>query len=360
MANCQDVLDDRPAGNIDSRDRKVSEQCKHCKKSTKNWIECGKCNENFHSACLIQSATQKSTTCRHVPGYAVDDFWEHEKDLYNKIILILEEKNALLMENNRLLADANRKFQEKEENVRKTNCEVRKSQEVNKIFPPIRQNKPRPTSIPSCGNAGQSVSGADEDVTKRKKSSANQNHEQKDVIVSVVTPVNVTPVSSVSSVDVSSVDVSRGAEQHKQNQQVINVNENNEKWTIVSSKRSRLKRENRPEPLKGSNSDTAISLAVAQKQGAIFVTGLVPNTGTEEIMGYLKSNNLGEGVNCEKMITKTDRYKSSFKLTLPNAKKREVMNPELWPNGVTINHFLNLQRHSLNQPSRDVVPQRST
>ncbi|KAG5884248.1 hypothetical protein JTB14_011737 [Gonioctena quinquepunctata] len=51
-----------------------------------------------------------------------------------------------------------------------------------------------------------------------------------------------------------------------------------------------------------------------------------------------------EGCACYKMNTGKDKFESSFKISAPANRKKEVMSSDLWPSGITINHFLNLQR----------------
>ncbi|KAG5873960.1 hypothetical protein JTB14_030662 [Gonioctena quinquepunctata] len=100
----------------------------------------------------------------------------------------------------------------------------------------------------------------------------------------------------------------------------------------------------RPAPLRGTVESGNILLKVAKRASTIFITGLDPATKPEVVIEHLKQNNLGENSTCEKMRTKKDRMVSSFKLTVPQQLKNQIMAPELWPNGTMINHFLNLQR----------------
>ncbi|KAK9886311.1 hypothetical protein WA026_015822 [Henosepilachna vigintioctopunctata] len=52
---------------IDSRKIKKSNEfkCQYCNKRVVESSTCAKCQENFHPSCLIKSAEQKSTTCKH-------------------------------------------------------------------------------------------------------------------------------------------------------------------------------------------------------------------------------------------------------------------------------------------------------
>ena len=86
----------------------------------------------------------------------------------------------------------------------------------------------------------------------------------------------------------------------------------------------------------------------------IFISGFETSTKSELIMDYLGTHNLRGGCICIKMITRKDQYYSSFKLGVPPEKKQEVMSADLWPGGITLNHFQNLQRLS---PRRSPLPQ---
>ncbi len=114
------------------REEKAKLMCAHCSKITACAVRCGKCEKHLHSSCLIQSATQKSAKCRHVPAYACDDFWETEKTLYQMIIKHLEEKNQILIENNELLKKNQEIFTEK---LKSAELEVRSNLPSN--LPPL-------------------------------------------------------------------------------------------------------------------------------------------------------------------------------------------------------------------------------
>ena len=78
-----------------------------------------------------------------------------------------------------------------------------------------------------------------------------------------------------------------------------------------------------------------------------FVTGLSVDTEAKDILDFLKTKNIIQACTCEKMITKNKSI-GSFKLGVPKENKGEILNPEFWPAGIRINHFLNLQRRQAN------------
>lgn len=144
---------------------------------------------------------------------------------------------------------------------------------------------------------------------------------------------------------------------------VLNCNSNEEKssnsksiptsneadgWTIVERKKTRIpnrpSNSSRPEPLRGTKDNSTGLLRTAPKMAFLFVTGLSADVTSEDILEYLKENNLNHHCKCEKMYTKKEKYRSSFKLAVPVEKRQDYWCSTLWPQGVSINHFLNLQR----------------
>lgn len=170
----------------------------------------------------------------------------------------------------------------------------------------------------------------------------------------VLSPRNNDGGSSGSMTDVSVVidgpDVSgvEGESQKSQNELQKKTendgkwNPNNE-WQVVGRSRNK-----RPEPTKGVKVCVP-QLAVAKPKLAwIFLSGFHPDTAPEKISEYLKGNGINE-CECYKMKTRKDKIKSSFKLSVPMNRRREAMSPDLWPTGIIINHFLNLQRRQTEQ-----------
>ena len=117
-------------------------------------------------------------------------------------------------------------------------------------------------------------------------------------------------------------------------------------WTEV--KRKDKHKRTRPDPIQGSkslNEPSPIDLKVAEKQSWLFVTGLSPDITVQEINAYLQSQGIDKST-IEKLKTRKDLYKSSFKICVLRNLRDTVMNSEFWPQGVSVNHFLNLQRRS--------------
>lgn len=75
-----------------------------------------------------------------------------------------------------------------------------------------------------------------------------------------------------------------------------------------------------------------------------FVTGFDPKTGPNDIKDFLVKKGLDRSCVCEQIRTRRDRFCSSFKIGVMSDLRDRVMDADLWPCGVSVNHFLNLQR----------------
>lgn len=118
-------------------------------------------------------------------------------------------------------------------------------------------------------------------------------------------------------------------------------------WHEVRSKkggrRASRPTQDRPEPALGTRREDC-GLRVAPKLSGVFLSGFDQGTKADDLLKFLEDNNLREGCSCERMDAVKGRRVGSFKLLVPISNKEKIMSPELWPEGVVINHFLNLQR----------------
>lgn len=115
-------------------------------------------------------------------------------------------------------------------------------------------------------------------------------------------------------------------------------------WTKVARKSKPKPSSERPAPLKGSN-DNKGNLKTATKRAVLFVSGLAPDTAQSDVLEYLKHNGMGDDCTCEKMQTKKDKHKASFRLIVPHSAINQYLCTTLWPRNVIVNHFMNIQRH---------------
>lgn len=112
-------------------------------------------------------------------------------------------------------------------------------------------------------------------------------------------------------------------------------------WKKVTHRKRQHTIQKRPSPIKGENDN--FQLAVAKKQSCLFLSGLSPNTTSEEVKTYLDGITTTE-TKCEKMKTRKDKYKSCFKIYVDYEKKEDVMNAKIWGKGVVVNYFLHIRR----------------
>lgn len=290
--------------------------CKYCKKGVVSYEKCAKCLEVFHPACLRQSASAKGGSCQHeaLPTCSILDsevrtvtsMEEREIGYLKRIIEELEDKNRLLEENCQLLREKV-KFLEKGE----------KSVEKNK--------------------AGKTVAPKENGGLSRLSSS-----------VTVVPAVTVMPRTTGMSNGSEAFDLPQSTDENKsrtiENAEV--ESEKHESWNKVVGRRNRkvskMLQDNRPKPVEGSGGDGG--LKIAERRAFLFISGLVPETAEGDVLNFLKSKNLTAECTCQKMKTRKQNYKSSFKLGVPFDDRSKYMAPEIWPKGVFINHFLNIQR----------------
>lgn len=100
----------------------------------------------------------------------------------------------------------------------------------------------------------------------------------------------------------------------------------------------------RPKPIRGSK-ENCRGLKIANKTNYIWlsVSGLDTQTNPDEIKSYLEENGVSATI-CEKLITRTERKYSSFKVQVPAEHRGELLDCGFWPVGLTVNDFLNLRK----------------
>ncbi|KAK9751967.1 hypothetical protein QE152_g4611 [Popillia japonica] len=100
---------------------------------------------------------------------------------------------------------------------------------------------------------------------------------------------------------------------------------------------TRKRRRNQQRTIQGTASPSMLKGATFFSHVHVF--GLDTKTTTADVIDYLKTQNVDQ-VTCEQMQSKYPEQYSSFKISVPSAKLKEVQNPEIWPTGVKINRFL--------------------
>ncbi|KAL3289598.1 hypothetical protein HHI36_023011 [Cryptolaemus montrouzieri] len=120
----------------------------------------------------------------------------------------------------------------------------------------------------------------------------------------------------------------------------VKIQQERENWREVVKKRN--PKQTRPVPIKGAMDK--FSLTIVEQQSCLFLSGLDPDIEPEEVKEYIDTT-FKISSKCEKMKTKKDRFKSSFKVYVPTDSKQQVLNENMWGKGIVINHFLHIRRN---------------
>ncbi|KAL3272259.1 hypothetical protein HHI36_022740 [Cryptolaemus montrouzieri] len=105
----------------------------------------------------------------------------------------------------------------------------------------------------------------------------------------------------------------------------VKIQQERENWREVVKKRN--PKQTRPVPIKGAMEK--FSLTIAEQQSCLFLSGLDPDIEPEEVKEYIDTT-FKISSKCEKMKTKKDRFKSSFKVYVPTDSKQQVLNENMW------------------------------
>lgn len=83
---------------------------------------------------------------------------------------------------------------------------------------------------------------------------------------------------------------------------------------------------------------SGIAIGGAERYSYFHVCYLDPKLNDRDLMSYLKDCNITQ-VKCEKLNSKFPDEYSSFKIGVPYSQVETIKNPEIWPEGVSINRF---------------------
>ena len=326
----------------------ICSACKRCKAKPVNGLKCQNCASLFHVSCAklmkLKIINDNTVICcetdlkSNEEPIAVDDVSE----ILNINIVdvevfryILKQKNALINElkdkiniltahidlQNKFIYSKETAYPKNSNAQQKPNAFQRDDKENNILSRQTSANIKQQVTIKEVNNAiKQAEKNIELNSTNENKSNLNDNEENENTL---------------------------NVQQYYANTQ-SQFNEDDQKqdghWTIVKTKEKQKR--SRPNPIQGNKiltGNNTTYLKIAEKKSWLFVTGLDANTEAKEIECYLNDQGIQECI-IEKLKTKSDRYKSSFKLSVPMNLKETVMDPSFWPVGVSVNHFLNLQR----------------
>lgn len=123
----------------------------------------------------------------------------------------------------------------------------------------------------------------------------------------------------------------------QQNEQTADKNGT---WETVRRKR-RLPEQPRPKPIQGCNENSR--LKGVEKQSFLFVSGLNREVTSNDLKSFITDTFNCQCI-CEKMKTRKDKHKSSYKVQVPFNARERVMAADMWGKGISINHFLHIRR----------------
>lgn len=332
---------------VSSDSRKVKKLCVHCKKDVVEYVKCKKCECFFHPACLRQAAGLKSAVCVHSEEttnevtpktgiFEIAAIKAQMNEMMNKI-KSLEENEGILQKKIALL-------EEKVENLQTS----KKGKQ--KLAGKPEETAGNTASIPNPKQCEVSLtSNSQQDTADVGGSNVVHLHRARPALHAGSSSVPAAPAKDSQKEN----DTATAIVGDKQNERGPNTqgDEMEIGWQVVQRK-SKIRR---PEPTKGTNENvTQLNVAASRSLAWIFLSGFESNTTEEQIINYLKENGF-DGCTCYRMRTKRDRVRSSFKLSIPIQKRNAIMSPELWPSGIIINHFLNLQRRQQQKGVTDKV-----
>ena len=364
----------------------------------KGTVICAKCDKWFHSICLVRVPGFRITgyqeiicnNCSDGERMPIEEklaFYSKNNGLLCSMIMELFEKNDLLREKITFLEE---KLDSKESKVShaviippKEQCEVSAVagmgmtsqthlpktdvRNVEKNDRSFAQTVANLNQITVCAevhtendskyrNTQKTKNNLKEDNLKTSYENVNNiknnnNNHKNQISLSQVTNAVNSALVSIHEVDPTGT---KGAKGDQSSNDEKNTDKGG-KWNVVRNKgRSRQQYSNtvktdlpripRPTPVKGSND--IFSLKVAERTSFLFLSGLHSSISADEVKNFIESNT-HKKCSCEKMKTKSDHKKSSFKLEVLTEVRAQIMSPDLWGPGVIINHFLHLQRRPL-------------
>lgn len=118
-------------------------------------------------------------------------------------------------------------------------------------------------------------------------------------------------------------------------------------FTMVKNRKSRRM----DRSIVGSGMADDMLIKGVPKYGYLHVCKLDPTLKSEKLARYLDNKGF-TGVICEKLESKRPKEYSSFKLTVPAQQFENIKNPNLWPEGSRISHFLFRLNKSKSMESR--------
>lgn len=354
---------------------------KCCVKKTSSTFFCINCEEVYHGGCAKRKnikfiGKSRVMCCEVAPKDVIDGnvnkenclFSKYENDkltqhisLLNRLLNEMSDKNIILKENNNLLNEKNEFLIQKITNL-ESKLVTSKSPPLSNVAEMEQDNR----SSNSCRlgennrTVGAKAGGTNRfsKLTDRKRLgrvnlTPNKEH-QLNINKNIINRTNIKTPKSTSHENLNIVENPIiNAITAKDNSLPLPLAEDEGNCQEASKRKPRYPKIERPLPVRGGIEDD-FQLIAAKKTSFLFLSGLSPNTTVEQVENYIK-NKLDVSCKCDKMKTRKDYYRSSFKLEVPVESKVILMSPDIWGKGIVINHFLHLRRRPVYMERREVT-----
>ncbi|KAL3282236.1 hypothetical protein HHI36_005430 [Cryptolaemus montrouzieri] len=231
--------------------------------------------------------------------YVLVESQKNKELLFNE----MSDKNIILRENNKLLAE------------RITQLQNRPIEKIVETKPEkSNQNKVDiPLSLPST--LKPAYSSMVKNVTESGPSSRNTQttiNNKQNPKIELQSNQKLTPTKTITNQEVKKIQDEISESKEEQQSPKVKIQQERENWREVVKKRN--PKQTRPVPIKGAMDK--FSLTIAEQQSCLFLSGLDPDIEPEEVKEYIDTT-FKISSKCEKMKTKKDRFKSSFKVYVP-------------------------------------------
>lgn len=256
------------------------------------------------------------------------------QELLLKIITELEEKNQLLMENNQLLRF---KISTLESEIHVRNAKI--DDLSKKLNININNTVPgEPSAIKGYPAVSlKPVTGAVTDAPGNSETYSN-------TILKDAATSDAPKCSTADSLNESSKDkLVPMTEKRTENPRIPRANDGrlmsldngeNEKWRVVSRRRS-ARKSNKTLVVGSCSGDTSVE--GIEKMKVFHVSNLKPDTTADELRDFLKSK--FSSVKCERLTSKYPESYSSFKVCIPSSEYDKALDGSNWPNRASVHRF---------------------
>lgn len=378
----------------DSKDVVDKDQCNYCKKPVfKKMIKCLKCDKSYHNSCSSRvlccemNLNDQTSQTKHVKGEELS--MNKEDDLISLTITnekLIIENNNLKIENMKLKqvieqlegktkklpnenisygnklkegesstvhVDQNKEIQvlithevDKHfsivlEDLRQLKLKMDKLERVNKVKQSPKKELAKKVNISHQTKTQPMINIPETLKQKSEQSVQNELEIKQRTLMNELINLNPSFPKNVSVSERQNIEnqqTTKADSRMKENVQKDDYN----RWTTIN--RRKYPKIDRPEPIKGTGvNSNELGFPLAQKQSWLFISGYGANAPPEIVSKYLREKINIECV-CEKIKTRKDHFQSSFKVRIPSNNVADVLSPDLWPEGIMVNHFMSLRR----------------